>query len=110
MNTRKAEATVPHRCRWARLPLMLTLFIALAAAVTTSVAPLDSAASSADRAFVRAAATQDTQAAAAWLDQEFTWTSSDGTRLDAARVRQALPRPAIADEAGAQTMSYGYGT
>ena len=89
---------------------MLTFFIALAAAVTASVAPLDSAASSADRAFVRAAATQDARGAAALLDQDFTWTSSDGTTLDAARVRQALPRPAIADEAGAQTLSYGYGT
>ena len=89
---------------------MLTLFIALAAAVTASVAPLDSAAGSADRAFVRAAATQDARGAAALLDQDFTWTSSDGTTLDAARVRQALPRPAIADEAGAQTLSYGYGT
>jgi len=59
---------------------------------------------------VRAAATQDARGAAALLDQDFTWTSSDGTTLDAARVRQALPRPAIADEAGAQTLSYGYGT
>ena len=70
---------------------MLTLLIAVAAAVTTSAAPLDSAASSADRAFVRAAATQDTKAVAAFLDQDFTWTSSDGTTLDAARARQSLP-------------------
>jgi len=88
---------------------MLTLLIALAAAAATSAAPLDSAASSADRAFVRAAASGDVKAASALLDQAFTWTSLDGTTLDAARVRQALPKPAIADEAGAQSMSYGYG-
>jgi hypothetical protein len=88
---------------------MLTLFIALAAAVTTSAAPLDSAASSADRAFARAAVTQDVKGASAWLDQDFTWTSLDGTKVDVARVRQSLPKPAIADEAGAQSMSYGYG-
>jgi hypothetical protein len=88
---------------------MLTLLIALAAAAATSAAPLDSAASSADRAFVRAAAAGDVKAAAALLDQDFTWTSLDGTKLDSARVRQALPKPAIADEGGAQSMSYGYG-
>lgn len=88
---------------------MLTLLIALAAAVTTSAAPLDSAASSADRAFVRAAATQDAKAAAAFFDRDFTWTGLDGKTLDAAQVRQMLPNPAIADEAGAQAMSFGYG-
>ena len=88
---------------------MLTLLIALVAAAATSAAPLDSAASSADRAFVRAAASGDVKAASALLDQAFTWTSLDGTKLDSARVRQALPKPAIADEGGAQSMSYGYG-
>src|SRR5262245_49873210 len=89
---------------------MLTLLIALAAAVATSAAPLDSAASSADRAFARAAASGDMKAAAALLDQDFTWTGLDGATLDAARVRQALPKPAIADEASAQSRQYGYGT
>src|SRR5258705_6149574 len=88
---------------------MLTLLIALAAAVTTSAAPLDPAASSADRAFVRASASGDVKAAATLIDQDFTWTSLDGAELDAAHVRQALPKVAIADEAAAQSMSYGYG-
>jgi len=88
---------------------MLTLLIALAAAVTTSAAPLDPAASSADRAFVRASASGDVKAAATLIDQDFTWTSLDGAKLDAAHVRQALPKVAIADEAAAQSMSYGYG-
>ena len=88
---------------------MLTLLIALAAAVTTSAAPLDSATSSADRAFVRAAGAGDMKGAAALLDRDFSWTSLDGATLDAAQVSRALPKPAIADEAGAQSMSYGYG-
>src|SRR6185503_231746 len=75
---------------------MLTLLIVLAAAVGTSAATLDSAASSADRAFVRAAASGDAKAAAPFLDQDFTWTNLEGTTLDAAHVRQALP--------------YGYGS
>ncbi len=44
------------------------------------------------------------------LDQDFTWTSVDGKTLDAAHVRQSLPKPAIAVESGAQAMSYDYGS
>jgi len=89
---------------------MLTLLIVLAAAVGTSAATLDSAASSADRAFVRAAASGDAKAAVPFLDQDFTWTNLEGTTLDAAHVRQALPKAAIADEARAQALQYGYGS
>jgi hypothetical protein len=89
---------------------MLTIFIALAVAAAASAAPLDPAASSADRAFVRAAVSGDVKAAAPLLDQDFTWTNLDGATLDAARVRQGLPKLAIGDESGAQAMQYGYGT
>ncbi len=88
---------------------MLTWLVALAAAVSSSAAPLDPAASSADRAFVRAAAMHDVKAAAALLDEQFTWTTVDGRTLEVARVRQSLPALAIASEAGSQTSSYGYG-
>jgi hypothetical protein len=88
---------------------MLTLLMALAAAVA-STGPLDPAASSADRTFVRAAASGDAKTAAPLLDQDFTWTNLDGSTLEASRARQSLPTPAIADETGAQTMSYGYGS
>lgn len=78
---------------------MLTLLFALAAVVA-----------SADQGFVRAAAAGDAKAASALLDRDFTWTGADGQTLDAARVKQALPKPAIANEAGAQSMAYDYGS
>src|ERR1051325_11581417 len=77
---------------------MLTLLFALAAAAATS-----------DQAFVKAAAAGDVKTAAAMLDQDFTWTSADGKTLDTAHVRQALPKPAVVNEAVAQTASCGYG-
>src|SRR5436190_6983405 len=78
---------------------MLILALALAAAVA-----------SADQTFVHAAAAGDAKAAAALLDQDFTWTSADGRTLDVAHVKEALPKPAIANESGAQTMAYDYGS
>jgi hypothetical protein len=81
---------------------VLTLLLTLAGAIA---AP----ASSADHTFVRAIASGDTKGAAALLDQDFTWIDADGKTFGAARVRQALPKPAIADESGAQSMQYGYG-
>jgi hypothetical protein len=78
---------------------MLTLVFALAAAVT-----------SADQMFVKATAAGDVKAAAALLDQDFTWTSADGQTLDAAHVRQALPKLAVTSESAAQTATYDYGT
>jgi len=78
---------------------MLTLLFALAAAVAA-----------ADQTFVRAAAAGDASAVAAVLDQDFTWTDASGHTLDAAHAKQALPKPALANEAGAQTASYDYGS
>src|ERR1051325_11640091 len=78
--------------------VMLTLFFALAAAVA-----------SADQTFVRAAAAGDGGAVAAVLHQGFTWTDANGRTLNAAHVKQALPKPAIASEATAQMASYDYG-
>jgi uncharacterized protein DUF4440 len=78
---------------------MLSLLFALAAAVA-----------SADQSFVKAAASADTKAVAAVLDQDFTWTDANGRTLDAAHARQALPKPAIANEATAQVASYDYGS
>src|ERR1051325_3052042 len=77
---------------------MVTLLFALAAAVA-----------SADQSFVRAAAAGDAGSVASVLDQDFTWTDANGRTLDAAHVKQAMPKPAIANEGGAQTASYEYG-
>lgn len=87
---------------------MLMVTFALAAALA-EVPPLDSPAISADRAFASAVAGGDSKAAAALLDQGFTWIDVNGRTLDVQHVRQALPKPAIADEAKAQTRQYGYG-
>src|SRR6478672_7237427 len=87
---------------------MLMLALAVAAAVA-QVAPADPAIASADRAFVRAVASGDAKALALLVDRDFMWTSGDGKTLDAQRVQQAVPKPAIADEGGAQTHQYGYG-
>jgi hypothetical protein len=76
---------------------MLTFVFALAAAVA-----------SADQTFVRAAAAGDANAMAAVLDQDFTWTDANGRMLDAAHVKQARPKPVIAND-GAQIASYEYG-
>jgi hypothetical protein len=87
---------------------MLMLALALAAAVA-QVAPVDPAVSSADQAFVRAAAGGDAKAVTALLDRDFAWTKQDGRVLDAQRVQQMLPKPAISNEATAQMHQYGYG-
>src|ERR1041384_5556252 len=79
--------------------VMLTLFFALAAAVA-----------SADQTFVRAAAAGDAGSVASVLDQDFMWTDANGRTLDAARMKQALPKPAIPNEATAQIASYDYGS
>jgi hypothetical protein len=78
---------------------MLMLVLALAAAVT-----------SADRTFVEAIARGDAKAAAPLLDSDFTWTTTDGRTLDRAGLDTAMPKPAIANESGAQMVAYDYGT
>jgi len=55
----------------------------------------------ADRAFVQAAATGDSASVAKLLDAGFTWTDAEGKTLSRAEVLSALPKPALADEAGA---------
>ena len=78
---------------------MLMLLFALAAG-----------AASADHTFVSAAGRGDTQAVAALLDQNFTWTNVDGQTIDAVGVKQAIPKPTLGAETGAQELSYDYGS
>ena len=83
---------------------------ALAAGLATPAAPVaDPAMLSADRAFTQAVARGDTTTVAGLLDQQFTWTDAGGATLDVARVRQALPKAAIADESRAEMKQYDYG-
>lgn len=87
------------------------VMIAIVGAMSTPrAATLDAAAAMADRAFLRSVAGGDAKGTAVLLDEAFTWTTADGQTLDHARVSQAPPKLAIADEGGAQTMTYHYGT
>jgi len=87
----------------------LVLMAIVGAMVTPRAATLDAAVTEADRAFLRSVAAGDTKGAAGLLDDAFTWTTADGRTLDRARVNQAPPKLAIADESSAQTMTYHYG-
>lgn len=63
----------------------------------------------ADRAFVQAVAHSDKAALGKLLDADFTWTDSGGKTESRARVLQALPKPMIEDESGAEQKNYEYG-
>lgn len=58
-------------------------------------------AAQADHEFVLAAAKGDSSSVAKLLDNDFTWTSSDGKTLSRAEVLSSLPTPALGNEAGA---------
>ena len=63
----------------------------------------------ADRALVLALAKGDTQAAAALLDDDFTWTDFNGRILSKQEAVQAMPKPPLGDEAGLTPAAYRYG-
>jgi hypothetical protein len=62
----------------------------------------------ADRAFVVAATQGDKQSLAKVLDNDFTWTDSNGKTEKKSEVITSLPKPGIADEASAKTKHYIY--
>ena len=63
----------------------------------------------ADRALVAALAKGDASAAAAWLDDDFTWVDYNGRTLTAAAVMQSPPKPPLGDEAGVTPTVHRYG-
>ncbi len=63
----------------------------------------------ADRALVAALAKGDASAAAAWLDDDFTWVDYNGRTLTAAVVMQSPPKPPLGDEAGVTPTVHRYG-
>jgi hypothetical protein len=63
----------------------------------------------ADRAFVHAVAQRDVRAATGFLDRDVAWTTADGATLNTSQIRQAMPKPALAEEPGADAKQYGYG-
>jgi hypothetical protein len=63
----------------------------------------------ADRGFVQAVRKADQAALDQLLDADFTWTTFEGKTQTKAQVLRGLPKPAIADENGAQLKEYTYG-
>lgn len=63
----------------------------------------------ADHALVTALASGDARAAAALLDDDFTWVDSNGRILDKDQVVHALPKPPLGEEAGLEPVGQFYG-
>ena len=91
------------------LVLLIVLGLALSSRSMAATPAADQAMLASDRAFVQALAQGDVKTAAGFLDQDAAWTAADGATLNASQIRQAMPRPAIADETGAEAKPYGYG-
>jgi hypothetical protein len=62
----------------------------------------------ADRALVAALAKGDARAAAAWLDDEFTWVDCNGRDLNKEQTVRALPKPPLGGEAGLEPVGHHY--
>ena len=74
--------------------LMLACGLLLLAGAPAGAAPTDEQlVGKADAALFQALADHDTKAAAALLDDRFTWTGSDGSTLGLMQLRAALPKP-----------------
>lgn len=91
------------------LALLVVLGLALSSRAMAAAPTADQAMLAADRAFAQAVAQGDVKSAADFLDMDAAWTAADGVTLDAAQIRKAMPKPAIAGETGAETAQYGYG-
>lgn len=87
---------------------MRVLFVALGATLAFAGQP-DQAMLQADRAFVEAAAHADKPALEKLLDADFTWTDAEGRTETRAEVLRDPPKPAVANQNGAQLKEYGYG-
>src|SRR6202162_5567990 len=73
-------------------------------------APMDaSALVRADHALVSALAAGDTRAAAAWLDDDFTWVDCNGRILDKQLAANTLPKPPLGGETGLEPIGHHYG-
>ncbi|HEV2101931.1 MAG TPA: nuclear transport factor 2 family protein [Candidatus Acidoferrum sp.] len=79
------------------------------AARSAFAADTDQAVLQADRKFVQAASLQNGSLLARMLDDDFTWTDSDGKTLTAAEVLHAVPKPALGDESGIDVTERTYG-
>jgi hypothetical protein len=62
-----------------------------------------------DRQLIQAVAKRDSATAEKLLDKNFTWTDADGKTLTVSEALQSLPKPALADEGGADVTERTYG-
>ncbi len=81
----------------------------LFAGVWAACAAQDQTMIQADRVFVQAVEKADQAALENLLDADFTWTDFEGKTETRAQVVLGVPKPAIANENGAQSKAYTYG-
>ena len=96
-----------------RSALALVIFLpSLASAFTArsaNAAEGNSAVLQADKKFVQAASLQNGSLLSRLLDDNFTWTDSDGNTLTATEVLHNPPKPALGDESGIDLTERIYG-
>jgi ketosteroid isomerase-like protein len=74
-----------------------------------AVAGEDQAALQADLAFAQAVAKSDKAAVGKLLDNDFTWTDSEGKSFKRSEVLESLPKPGFTDENSASRRNHAYG-
>jgi len=83
--------------------------LAMVAANGVAAAEGDAAILQADSEFEKALAASDSSALGKWLDDDFTWTDSQGKTLTRKEVLAAVPNHDLDDEAGADRSERTYG-
>src|SRR5688500_10937911 len=98
-----------HARRLARCLVTAVVLAAAAGGGTPALAADDPALAAADRALMLALQRGSATTVVNLLDADATWTGADGRTLRKAEVGQALPKPAIPDNAGADVRRFAYG-
>jgi hypothetical protein len=98
---------------FARLVLAMTIALGATAIAPTvgqvAVAGEDQAALQADLDFAQAVAKSDKAAVGKLLDNDFTWTDSEGNSFKRWEVLESLPKSGVSDENSASRRTHGYG-
>src|ERR1700704_3024045 len=97
---------------------MMRGFARLVLAMATAIAPTigqvavadeDQAALQADLDFAQAVAKSDKAAVDKLLDNDFTWTDSEGNSFKRSEVLDSLPKSGLTDENSASRRTHAYG-
>ena len=98
---------------FARLVLAMTIALGATAIAPTvgqvAVAGEDQAALQADLDFAQAVAKSDKAAVGKLLDNDFTWTDSEGNSFKRSEVLDSLPKSGLTDENSASRRTHAYG-